>query len=706
MRNFLQTLFFFLLVTQICFAQLEFFNNEKQQKISSEQLTDAFTVNIDSLMLDSIIIAYMNSQSVPGITTLIIKDNEVAWNKNYGYRNLQFQLPVEDSTLFYMASISKTILATAVMQLWENGMIDLEGNINDYLPSGFTVVNPFFSNDTITVKMLMTHTSSLQDNWYFLDALWSCGDYPVTLDSFLVNYFTPGGAYYSQNNFYNYHPGQNLNYSNVGACLLALMVEHLSGKSFNEYTRDSIFTPLSMNSSSWFLSGLDTNKIATPYMSLVPMCHYGMAYWPVTQLRTNKFELSNFLSAYINGGVFNNNRILQSSTIEMMLTDQTNGQYPNWGQQGLLWYSDPWYDTYWGHTGISYGAVTDMFCNLSEKWGIIFFMNSDYTPNRPTPKMAIYAHFYGNIYALDPSVDKSYARQNIDSILFTTRFSNIHNHQFIPHLIYNNPDSTIIDSLSLFDDGLHGDSLANDGIYGNYIPPQQTENFYSLSVCTIDLQTNKYFNTPDICRFTTVGPVTLDSLYVVDHTTYFTVKPFVRNLSATTTITNASVRLICNDPWITSISPTSRPLPNIIPGAVVSSSSGFTVSVDSTFTDYFNFQVEVMSDGWTYWKDSLQIIVGVEEEPYEIPTEFSLSQNFPNPFNPSTTIKYSVPQITNVVIKVFDVLGSEVATLVNEEKPVGIYELTWNAEQLPSGVYFYQLKAGSFVETKKMLLLK
>jgi len=87
-------------------------------------------------------------------------------------------------------------------------------------------------------------------------------------------------------------------------------------------------------------------------------------------------------------------------------------------------------------------------------------------------------------------------------------------------------------------------------------------------------------------------------------------------------------------------------------------------------------------------------------------SDFALHQNFPNPFNPSTKIRFSVPQSSNVIIKVFDILGNEIETLVNEEKPIGIYELTWYAEQLPSGIYFYRLQAGSFVETKKMVLLK
>ena len=81
-------------------------------------------------------------------------------------------------------------------------------------------------------------------------------------------------------------------------------------------------------------------------------------------------------------------------------------------------------------------------------------------------------------------------------------------------------------------------------------------------------------------------------------------------------------------------------------------------------------------------------------------------QNYPNPFNPRTIISYQLPVSGNVVLKVYDVLGNEITTLVNEEKPVGYYETNWNASNLPSGVYFYQLKAGDFVQTRKMILLK
>jgi len=90
---------------------------------------------------------------------------------------------------------------------------------------------------------------------------------------------------------------------------------------------------------------------------------------------------------------------------------------------------------------------------------------------------------------------------------------------------------------------------------------------------------------------------------------------------------------------------------------------------------------------------------------------YLLEQNYPNPFNPSTKIKYSIPPVgtqraVSVQIKVYDVLGNEIETLVNEEKSAGTYEVTWYAENLPSGVYFYQFSVGSYIETKKMLLLK
>ena len=96
----------------------------------------------------------------------------------------------------------------------------------------------------------------------------------------------------------------------------------------------------------------------------------------------------------------------------------------------------------------------------------------------------------------------------------------------------------------------------------------------------------------------------------------------------------------------------------------------------------------------------------VDENNEEMVSDYYLSNNFPNPFNPITTIKYQIPELSLVTIKVYGLLGNELATLINEEKPAGSYEIEFDATVLPSGIYFYRLQAGSFVETKKMNLMK
>jgi hypothetical protein len=111
------------------------------------------------------------------------------------------------------------------------------------------------------------------------------------------------------------------------------------------------------------------------------------------------------------------------------------------------------------------------------------------------------------------------------------------------------------------------------------------------------------------------------------------------------------------------------------------------------------------------WPDSIVMVEIYIQEPLSSEEnksdfEYHLSQNFPNPFNPTTTLEYIIPEISIVTLKVYDVMGNEVATLVNEEKEKGYYKSYLDASELTSGIYFYQLKANNFIETKKMVLLK
>ena len=113
--------------------------------------------------------------------------------------------------------------------------------------------------------------------------------------------------------------------------------------------------------------------------------------------------------------------------------------------------------------------------------------------------------------------------------------------------------------------------------------------------------------------------------------------------------------------------------------------------------------------GNAYRRPVTELLTDVKDTDIK-PDDFYLYQNYPNPFNPSTTLKYSIPAGSKVMLRVFDMLGNEIETLVNEEKPAGTYEISWNASSaaggLPSGIYFYQLTAGPFVQSKKMILMK
>ena len=103
------------------------------------------------------------------------------------------------------------------------------------------------------------------------------------------------------------------------------------------------------------------------------------------------------------------------------------------------------------------------------------------------------------------------------------------------------------------------------------------------------------------------------------------------------------------------------------------------------------------------WNDP---IGATEKEISSRPKEFHLNQNYPNPFNPSTTIQFDLPKTGQVTLKVFNVLGEELATLVSNRLPAGSYSYEWDASSLASGVYLYRLQAGDYVETRKMVMMK
>jgi ligand-binding sensor domain-containing protein len=156
-----------------------------------------------------------------------------------------------------------------------------------------------------------------------------------------------------------------------------------------------------------------------------------------------------------------------------------------------------------------------------------------------------------------------------------------------------------------------------------------------------------------------------------------------------------SMLLKYNGSYWTIFDPSNSPLP-----------ATFRIN-DLAFDKYGNLWICTEDKGIAVFNEN-GIVTSVEPENIRVkePKKFSLFQNYPNPFNPITSLQYAISSRQFVTLKVYDLLGREAATLVNEEKPVGEYEVEFDGSALTSGIYFYQLKAGEFSETKKMVLLR
>lgn len=359
MRNLISVLFFFLL------SAVGFCQNPNPSSA------------VDNYILDE-----MNAENAPGMATLIVKDGEIVWVNAYGLADVGANVPVTDSTVFMLASISKVFTGTALMHLFENGQMDLDEDINNYLP--FDIDVPGFESDSITFRQLMTHTASIADG-AAMDGYYSNGDPTITLPDVIERYFSTSGADYNANqNFSTDVPGTAYEYSNMGTALAGYMVEAVSGTDFSEYCNTHIFDKLCMNNTSWYLAQFDTNDVARPYQWIggqyEPYAHYGFADYPDGQLRSNILDLANFLIAVMQDGSFNGQQLLSGASINEMLTPQIPSLDAT---QGLNWYQEEIYLTgggtvqVWGHNGGESGVSTDMYINPNNNIGVAVLSNGE-----------------------------------------------------------------------------------------------------------------------------------------------------------------------------------------------------------------------------------------------------------------------------------------------------------------------------------------
>jgi len=356
---------------------------------SSVNQVDPCLIRVDSLGLIDIVEDNMSAYHMPGVALCVIKDTQIVYTRCFGFADLENSIPVSDTVLFVIASISKTFVANAAMQLWEQGYLNLDADIMDYIP--FTVDNPYYPGDSITMRMLLSHVSSIKFNT--TDVVWG-QDYPIPLGQYLENYFDLAGSEYTPDNFLMSHPGTIFEYSNHNLSLAAYILERIAinegiAASFEEYCQDSLFGPLDMNETSWFLSNLDTNNIAVQYTyeapSQIRLGYMGSPNYPAALLRTSILQLANHMMAFMNHGSLNDARILDSATIDTMMTIQypAASGHPDGDAYGIGWRtsfnSDTSYVT-WGHSGSIPGCLSAMWFNPDDKTGFILLTNYNGDP--------------------------------------------------------------------------------------------------------------------------------------------------------------------------------------------------------------------------------------------------------------------------------------------------------------------------------------
>jgi CubicO group peptidase (beta-lactamase class C family) len=353
------------------------------------------TAQSDHQKIDKYFTNHYEKAKIIGLQVASIGDGELVWQGSYGEKeNLSGDM-VNDSTLFLMASCTKPVTSLGIMKLYDQGRLDLDDDINDYL--SFEVSNPNFPEEEITFRMLLSHTSSLRDNWDVYDSLYTLpegGDSPLELQRYVKEYFTEGGEFYSpEDNFAKEAPGMSYSYCNMGYALLGVLLEQISDRTFSEYMQKEIFKPLDMKNSYWFLKEIPHTNIARPH-EVVPVTgpqvlnHYGYPSFPDGQLRTTATDYAQVLKLMINRGRVNETAFLKEETIDEYLEIQ----YPDIAKyQALTWnYNELDVFLYKvvaprylfmrklpGHSGYDPGAETYVTFDPKKKTGIIIFLNSE-----------------------------------------------------------------------------------------------------------------------------------------------------------------------------------------------------------------------------------------------------------------------------------------------------------------------------------------
>ena len=346
----------------------------------------------------------MERGDIPSLAACIVVDDTVVWANAYGEQSSL-------DTIYNIGSITKPFVATAVLQLYEQGLLDLDDDVNTYLP--FSMRHPEYPDTPITIRMLLTHQSGLAHytNQYhqftqsdeLLDWLSEYRGWDVTkydpqpsFAAFMEGYITPDGLYYTPYAWSPLKPGTGYSYSTPGYDTLGYIVERVTNQPFSEYLRENIFEPLNMTSTGFKFSDLPERQ-AKPYERIFGVLTKTNVDVPLSDreriggggIRSTAPDLAQFMIAHMNQGEINGYRLLNPETVALMhsrvIETSVDIFMAGSGYGWTLRDTEPW--TFWGraidmqgaqgHGGTDYGYRCSMWFVKTDKgaYGFVLMTN-------------------------------------------------------------------------------------------------------------------------------------------------------------------------------------------------------------------------------------------------------------------------------------------------------------------------------------------
>lgn len=330
--------------------------------------------------LDQILPQFLQNELSPGLAVGVVYDHQMIYAKGFGVKNVQTGEAIDEHTVFHMASVSKTLVVTGIMQLVEEGKIELDAAVSNYLPY-FKLADDRYQQ--ITVRLLLNHTSGMPDED---DFGWDRPEYDEGSLERYVRSIT-GHKLLKE-------PKESFYYSNIGYEILGDVIAKVSGLSFEQYMQERILTPSSMLTSSFLKQEIPCNELASPHVlgikdgfgpELSEIFPYHRAHGPSSTLYTNVVELCNYALTHLNlGQTAEGTRILTTNSYEEMWNKYAPTHYGGWSEDiGLGWFLGEYKGlNVCSHSGMDTGFRSNLLLLPKNGVAIAIMTNADFIGNK------------------------------------------------------------------------------------------------------------------------------------------------------------------------------------------------------------------------------------------------------------------------------------------------------------------------------------